>query len=441
MSVKLTYKQTTTLDILEDNSKDCKTEIIYGGSAGSAKTFIGCYWLAKSCLKYQGSRWLLGRSELKTLKQTTLITLFEVCKMQGLQSGTHYIYKEQAGEVHFFNGSVIILKDLKWNPSDPDFDSLGSLEVCGVFADEIAQIRKKAWDVLKTRIRYKLDEFGIKGKIFGSLNPSKNWVYTYFYKPWKDGKLSSNMHFERALPTDNPYLPDSYLDSLNNLPKAERDRLYLGLWEADDDNQLIIQDKMVELFHNKWVLKQSNVQHYIIGDIARQGSDKAVIGLWKGLSLIGIKILDKSDFNDLKSIIEEWKNTHKIPNSNILLDEDGVGGFLVDALRCKGFINNSTPLNKENYQNLKTQCYYKLAQVINGSEMYIVDDLLDSIEVEGLLEELEQVKSKASDDGKLRIISKDEIKSNIGRSPDIADMLAMRMYYLLNKNTGIYNLV
>lgn len=36
MSVKLTYKQTTTLDILEDNSKDCKTEIIYGGSAGSA---------------------------------------------------------------------------------------------------------------------------------------------------------------------------------------------------------------------------------------------------------------------------------------------------------------------------------------------------------------------------------------------------------------------
>ena len=86
------------------------------------------------CLKYPGSRWLIGRSELKILKQTTLQTFFEVCKIQNIQNGNHFIYKEQISELHFFNGSVIILKDLAYQPSDPDFDTLGSLEICGAIS-------------------------------------------------------------------------------------------------------------------------------------------------------------------------------------------------------------------------------------------------------------------------------------------------------------------
>lgn len=361
--------------------------------------------------------------------------------MQGLLADVHYRYKEQAGEIHLFNGSVVILKDLKWNPSDPEFDDLGSLEVCGVFVDEIAQIRKKAWDVLKTRIRYKLDEFGIKGKIFGTLNPSKNWVYTYFYKPWREGTLKDTMYFIRALPTDNPHLPESYIEVLKGLPKAERDRLYLGLWEADDDDQLIKQENISELYSNTWVKQVPNRAYYIIGDVARLGSDRAVIGLWRGLVLEKVEMLSKSKFDTLKDIIEGWKNQYRVPNANILLDEDGVGGFLVDALKCKGFVNNSRPLNGENYQNLKTQCYYRLAQIVNEKEMYIEDGVLNSMEMEELTEELEQVKSKTATDNKLRIISKDEIKSNIGRSPDISDMLAMRVYYEIEKRDGTYNIM
>lgn len=425
----LTYKQTQALDLLEDHTNNV-TEIIYGGSAGAAKSFIGCYWILKSALKYPKSRWLIGRAELKNLKQTTLQTFFEVCKLQGVKKDIHYTYKEQMSEIHLFNGSVIILKDLAYMPSDPNFDNLGSLEVCGIFCDEIAQIRKKAWDVLLTRIRYKLDEFGITPKIFGSLNPSKNWVYTYFYKPFRDGLLNeSSKRFVRALPTDNPHLPTSYLQLLNNLPKSERDRLYLGLWEADDDNQLCKQDAIIGLFDNTWVDGQ---QHYITGDIARMGSDKAVIGVWRGLRLIKVVIYEKSKFNLLENTIKDLKNEYQVSNLNIILDEDGVGGFLVDALQAQGFVNNSTPLNGENFQNLKTQCYYKLAQMINENKIYIEPNLFDETDKEKLIEELEQIKSSPTEDSKLKIISKSEIKSNIGRSPDLSDMLMMRMYYEVN---------
>ena len=41
---------------------------------------------------------------------------------------------------------------------------------------------------------------------------------------------------------------------------------------------------------------------------------------------------------------------------------------LKDYLRCQGFVNNAKALKGENYQNIKTQCYYKLADMINKAQ-------------------------------------------------------------------------
>jgi hypothetical protein len=51
-------------------------------------------------------------------------------------------------------------------------------------------------------------------------------------------------------------------------------------------------------------------------------------------------------------------------------------------------------------------------------------------------EEMEQIKMKDIDkDGKLAIIPKDEIKEQIGRSPDEWDSIMMRMYFHLKPKT------
>ena len=55
---------------------------------------------------------------------------------------------------------------------------------------------------------------------------------------------------------------------------------------------------------------------------------------------------------------------NQVPNSNTIADEDGVGGGVVDYLKCKGFVNNSRPLNDENYDNLKSQCTFVAAKKI-----------------------------------------------------------------------------
>ena len=181
--MELSIKQTIALDLLEDKTTN---EVLFGGGAGGGKTALGCYWQLKQRLKYPNTRGLIGRAVLKTLKETTLVSLFQVAKMQGLFADTHYKYNAQMSQIEFFNGSVILLKDLYSYPSDPNFDELGSLEITDAFIDEANQIEDKARNIIKSRIRYQLDENDLVPKILYTCNPAKNWTYHEFYKPQLD---------------------------------------------------------------------------------------------------------------------------------------------------------------------------------------------------------------------------------------------------------------
>jgi len=55
-------------------------QVLYGGAAGGGKTKLGCLWQVQRRLKYAGTRSLIGRAKLDTLKKTTLKTLLEVMK-------------------------------------------------------------------------------------------------------------------------------------------------------------------------------------------------------------------------------------------------------------------------------------------------------------------------------------------------------------------------
>lgn len=430
--MKLSKKQTNALDVLEDKTT---REIIFGGGAGSAKSFIGCYWILKNCIKYPGTRWLIGRKKLKTLKETTLNSFYEVAKLQGLKNGVHFKVNAQTGIITFLNGSEILLKDLAYYPADPNFDELGSLEITGAFVDEVNQVTELAWNIVKSRIRYKLDENGLTPKMFGTCNPSKNWVYKNFYKLSKEGKLQEDRCFIQALVGDNPNISKFYIENLHTLPKAQKDRLLYGKWEVDDVNALIDYDHIVDIFTNTHVVDDL-AKHYITCDVARMGSDKAVIMVWRGFEVIEIVTYDLSKITELKDAIDALKLKYGVPNSQTICDEDGVGGGLVDMLKSKGFINNSKALHAEQYANLKAQCSYKLAEFIQDGKIFISADITTEQEKE-IIEELEQVKSTDTDsDGKLKIVPKAEIKQMIGRSPDYSDALMMRMWWVVAKSSS-----
>lgn len=429
----LTQRQYEAAKYLADNVSE---EILFGGGAGGGKSAFGAIWLIDRCTRLPGSRWLMGRAKLKTLKDTTLKSFLEVAGAFGLRSGTHYTFNGQSNIIKFSNGSEILLKDLYLYPSDPNFDELGSLEITGAFVDECNQITVKARNVLKSRIRYRLDDFGVIPKMLMTCNPAKNYVYTDYYKPSRDGTLPPHRKFVKSLVTDNPHISKYYEQNLKSLDDASKRRLLFGDWEYDDSpDKLIHFDNIVNLFDNSYV---EGGEPYITADIARMGSDKAVIIAWSGLKVVEIVSFDISRLDVIKDAIMAMKMRYHVPNSNIIADEDGVGGGVVDFMNIRGFVNNSAPLKNENYQNLKSQCYYKLAEMINANKIYIADDSSK----ERIIEELEWVKSYKNDmDGKLRILPKEKVKDGLGRSPDFSDALMFRMYFEIVPKVEIYRRV
>lgn len=425
--MKLTVKQTIALDYLED---DITNEVLFGGGAGGGKTALGCYFQIKRRLKYPETRGLIGRAVLKTLKETTLVSFFQVAKIQGLLAGQHYRYNGQSNQIEFFNGSVILLKDLFQYPSDPNFDELGSLEITDSFIDEANQVTDKAKNIVKSRIRFRLDDYNLIPKQLYTCNPAKNWTYSEFYKPDRDGELEPNKKFIQSLVDDNPFISKHYKQNLLTLDKESKERLLFGNWEyLSDPSSLIDYDKIINSFSNDFV---SSGDKYITCDVARFGSDSTVIGVWSGYR-VKVYRFSKKSIVEVANIVRQLMAENSVPISNVLLDEDGVGGGAVDILACKGFVNNSSPLEnpisrtKDNFDNLKSQCYFKLAEKINNDELFI--DCPSNFK-QMIVEELEQIKQKSVDnDGKKGIIPKDKVKQLIGRSPDFSDMLAMRMWF------------
>lgn len=414
------------MDYLEDRET---TEILYGGAAGGGKSLFGCYTQWKRRLKYPGTRGLIGRSELKSLKETTLKTFFEVGKLQGIPS-SYYNYNQQSSTISFANGSEIVLKDLKLYPSDPEFDGLGSSEYTDAFIDEANQVTSKAKNIVMSRIRYKLTEFDLIPKLVLTCNPAKNWVKKEFYQPFIDGNLPPDRKFIQALASDNPHLSEYYIKNLEKLDPVSRRRLLDGDWNySENENQLFIPHKITDLFANEFV---EVGQGFITIDAARMGSDKAIILRWAGFRVEEIISFDKSRTTEIESKTRELCNQYKIPMSNVVCDEDGVGGGIVDHLRCRGFVNGSKALEikgqQENYQNLKTQCYYRLAERVNNSGVYIADRTYEDV----IIEELDATRrDKIDADGKLCILKKEDIKRVLGRSPDFADSLMMREIFEL----------
>ncbi len=351
--------------------------------------------------------------------------------MQGITTD-FYNYNQQSNIITFFNGSEIVLKDLFAYPSDPNFDSLGSLEITAAFIDEVAQISEKAKNIVKSRIRFRLDKYGLTPTVLMSCNPFKGWGYAKFYKPEQLGTIEKGKAFIPAFVHENKFISKHYEENLNNLDELSRQRLLMGNWEYDDDLcKLINYDRILDIFTNE--AEDGYIR--IIADIARYGKDKTVIGVWSGRKCINIIELEKSSIVQINAEIEALCVIHNVPKDRVLVDEDGVGGGVVDTVQCLGFVNNSKALNGDNFNHLKSQCYFYLADLVNKGKISVSCTPEQQTKI---IEELEVVRIHNADkDGKRAVEPKDKVKEKIGRSPDYSDMMAMWCWFEIYSGVGM----
>ena len=189
----------------------------------------------------------------------------------------------------------------------------------------------------------------------------------------------------------------------------------------------------------------------MICDVARFGGDKIVLGTFKGLELYSLGVYTYQGTDETIKKMRNEAVEEQVPFSNILADEDGIGGGVVDNMKgIKGFTGNSTPLLVWDYiksklapagfTNFRSQCYFKLAEMVDAHQISIkVTKFQTNIEgytleqaLLDIAEELDAIKEKDnSNGGKKAIIAKIDMKEQLGRSPDFADIFMMRMFFEL----------
>jgi len=427
MKIEFHEKQIAALNALAIDS-DIK-QVLYGGGVGGGKSFLGCDWQIKRRLKYPGTRGLIGRAELKKLRLSTMQTVVERCAHHNRIAGKHYTYNGQDHVITWFNGSQTILMDLADTPSDPEFQRFGSIELTDYFVDEAGEVSEKCVNILASRVRYKLINDKPKGLL--TCNPHKGWLYREFFDAKRSGLIRSDREFIQALPTDNPHVSPVYLESLLLLPEVDRKRLLEGDWDYDETKDRLYEyDDLLRCFRTP---ANSSADKFITADIARMGDDRTVIVVWNGLHAEKFVVLKHKPINEVVDTINQLVKSHGVKLSNVLCDEDGIGGGAVDYLKCKGFLNGSKAV-RENYLNLKSDCYFKLGELITNNLI-----TFESTHKDTIVKELEMIRREKLDgDGKLRVTNKEDLKKRHGLSPDFADAIMMRAFYELKKNFGKY---
>jgi hypothetical protein len=410
-------------------------DLTYGGAKGGGKTYLGGSLIFGDAFTYPGTHYFIARKQLTDLRKHTIPSIFEIFNHWKIDK-RYYSYNGQDNIFNLHNDSKVFLFDAKYLPSDPLYERFGSMQMTRGWIEEGGEFTETASTNLKISIgRWKNDKYNLAPKLLTTCNPKKNYLYRNIYKPFKNGTLPKDTRFIQALIQDNKTLPKLYVDNLyKTLKGSERQRLLFGNWEYDDDPDSLINtyDAIVDLFTNK---VREGIK-YITCDAARYGSDKAIIIVWSGLKAIDYKTFAVSKTTEISAAIRELQKKYMVPNRFTIVDEDGVGGGVVDQVGCKGFVNNSRPKmtkEKSNFDNLKSQCGFILADKVNESLMSIEFNC-NIKEKEQIIEEFEQLKKEESD-GKQKLLKKARIKENIGRSPDWLDTFIMRMYFELELTT------
>lgn len=440
--------QSLSFQILDDPHY---VDVLFGGSAGGAKSFFICLWAVMQCRNYPGIAIGLGRKELKRLRQTTLVTLLtKVHPALGIKEDRDYNFNGSENFIKYSNGSKIILIDMAYAPTDPDYDRFGSLELTHCIVEEVGEAVKKAVDVLGSRRNRMLNkEYGIVGKLVMTCNPTQNFIRQEYYKPyeelgmgrmqkWERGEIvnpenglreTSYRAFVRSSVYDNPFIDENYIETLKNLDIQERKRLLEGDWNYADDYDTLFTSLLLDRA-NAYELPNIESQTFnkFIGvDVADKGNDDTVATLIDSGVVVAQKVLD------IKMTPDEMRTTDK-PISylyalelikfaqqngftaqqakNIAIEGNGVGVGMRDQMRRSGWFITLY----EATSTTRSWGYYNMKQEMDDGSLKILHGLDDGELRRQLAAHTYEMTEQVP-----KVVGKDKLKLALNRSPDNAD--------------------
>ena len=240
MNIVLDYTPTKKQRLFHSSTAD---EVLYGGAAGGGKSYAICWDAFFRCMKYPATHAYLFRRTFPELEQTLVRTMLRIVpKELG-------VYTASTHEMKFINGSVAHFCHLS-NEGDGLLKYQGA-EIHWLYFDELTHFTKAMYDYLRTRLRAE-KRLGIVPCVRSASNPGgpgHSWVKMRFVDstdvgekinriPVKSEVLGTTTYrtvqYVPATALDNPYITQDYIVELEQKPKALREALLLGKWDAFD---------------------------------------------------------------------------------------------------------------------------------------------------------------------------------------------------------------
>ncbi len=232
----IAYRPTAKQALFHQSAAD---EVLYGGAAGGGKTAALAMEAAQRCLETPGLQAYLFRRSYRELTDTLILQARKFIPPQVAR------FNKSQMAMEFINGSRMHFRHCH-TPGDRFL--YAGVEIHALFIGELTHFEKPIYDFLKTRLRAE-KRLQIRPVVRCASNPGGTghaWVKEHFIdigtpmqvheKTIRSELLGQSrtqtIQYIPARVTDNPHIGKEYVFELENKPRALRDALLLGRWDA-----------------------------------------------------------------------------------------------------------------------------------------------------------------------------------------------------------------
>lgn len=223
-----------------------------------------------------------------------------------------------------------------------------------------------------------------------------------------------------------------YLNRISARGGASTHNDIIGKWEdVDDTTALLTMSDMYAFFDNT---EQRNGIMRASADVALTG-DFMVLFAFDGYHVCDMEAWRGVPTDEIRTFIDAFLYKNNVRYENFTYDSNGLGLWLKDMFKGAQPFNNKSKASDSNWKNLKSECADMFVRDIRERKFSIDEQILKRtftdkkknkfVVEDRLMEERRALQRKENNGECFEIISKQQMKAEVGHSPDFIEALMM----------------